>query len=106
MAFQLSFVGGPEKGRTAELTAGQTVVLGRGEDCDVQLADPRASRVHCKLQVSDDGVTWTDIYSTTAGAGGSQTLPVSGAGRYLRMYGTQRATQWGYSLWELQVFGR
>lgn len=24
--------------------------------------------------------------------------------RWVRMYGTQRATQWGYSLWELRVF--
>ena len=33
-------------------------------------------------------------------------VQVSGAGRYVRIYGTQRATQWGYSLWEFQVFGR
>ena len=65
-----------------------------------------AYAVAFQIQVSDDGTTWTDIYSTTTGAGGSQTLPVSGAGRYVRMYGTQRATQWGYSLWEFQVFGR
>ncbi|MGE5241964.1 MAG: SGNH/GDSL hydrolase family protein, partial [Bacteroidota bacterium] len=25
--------------------------------------------------------------------------------RYVRMYGTQRGTSWGYSLWEFQVFG-
>jgi beta-glucosidase len=65
-----------------------------------------AYAVAFQIQVSDDGSTWTDIYSTTTGGGGSQTLPVSGAGRYVRMYGTQRATQWGYSLWEFQVFGR
>jgi hypothetical protein len=65
-----------------------------------------AYAVAFQLQVSDDGTTWTDIYSTTTGGGGSQTLPVSGAGRYVRMYGTQRATPWGYSLWEFQVFGR
>ncbi|HEX4093649.1 MAG TPA: discoidin domain-containing protein [Trebonia sp.] len=59
-----------------------------------------------QIQVSDDGTTWTDIYSTTVGGGGSQTLQVNGAGRYVRMYGDQRATQWGYSLWEFQVFGR
>jgi hypothetical protein len=59
-----------------------------------------------QIQVSDDGTTWTDIYSTTTGAGGSQTLQVSGTGRYVRMYGVQRATQWGYSLWEFQIFGR
>jgi hypothetical protein len=48
---------------------------------------------------------WTDIYSTTTGTGGVQTLQVSGSGRYVRMYGTHRATQYGYSLWEFQVFG-
>jgi beta-glucosidase len=58
-----------------------------------------------QLQTSSDGSTWTSIYSTTAGTGGVQTLGVSGSGRYLRMYGTQRATQYGYSLWELQAFG-
>jgi serine/threonine protein kinase len=64
MAFQLSFVGGQEKGRTVDLTEGQTVVLGRGEDCDVQLADPRASRVHCRLEISQDAVVLIDAGST------------------------------------------
>ena len=65
-----------------------------------------AYAVAFQIQVSDDGTTWTDIYSTTTGTGGSQTLAVSGTGRYVRMYGTQRATPWGYSLWEFQIFGR
>ncbi|HEX4289664.1 MAG TPA: discoidin domain-containing protein [Trebonia sp.] len=59
-----------------------------------------------QIQVSDDGATWTDVYSTTTGAGGAQTIQVNAAGRYVRMYGTTRATQYGYSLWEFQVFGR
>jgi hypothetical protein len=29
---------------------------------------------------------------------------LSGTGRYVRMYGTVRGTQWGYSLWEFQIF--
>ena len=58
-----------------------------------------------QIQVSDNGTTWRDIYSTAAGIGGTQTLQVSGTGRYVRMYGTQRNTQYGYSLWEFQVFG-
>ena len=37
------------------------------------------------------------------GTGGTQTLNVTGTGRYVRMYGTARATQYGYSLWEFQV---
>jgi beta-glucosidase len=58
-----------------------------------------------KLQTSADGTSWTDIYSTTAGTGGTQTLNVTGTGRYVRMYGTARATPYGYSLWEFQVYG-
>jgi hypothetical protein len=65
----------------------------------------RAYATAFQIQVSDNSVTWTDLYSTTTGTGGMQTLPVSGSGRYIRMYGTARATQYGYSLWEFQVFG-
>jgi hypothetical protein len=58
-----------------------------------------------QIQTSNDASSWTTIYSTTTGTGGTQTLNVSGSGRYVRMYGTQRATQYGYSLWEFQVYG-
>ncbi len=58
-----------------------------------------------QIQTSNDGTNWTTIYSTTTGPGGTQTLSVTGSGRYVRMYGTQRATGYGYSLWEFQVFG-
>ncbi|MBW8770595.1 MAG: discoidin domain-containing protein [Gemmatimonadetes bacterium] len=58
-----------------------------------------------QIQTSNDKTNWTTIYSTTSSTGGVQTLNVSGSGRYVRMYGTQRATQYGYSLWEFQVYG-
>ncbi|MFI0718251.1 discoidin domain-containing protein [Streptomyces sp. NPDC021224] len=58
-----------------------------------------------QIQTSNDGTNWTSVYSTTAGTGGTQTLNVSGTGRYVRMYGTARTTQYGYSLWEFQVYG-
>ena len=58
-----------------------------------------------RLETSNDANTWTTIYSTTTGPGGVETLNVSGTGRYLRFYGTARATGYGYSLWELQVHG-
>jgi hypothetical protein len=65
----------------------------------------RAYATAFQIQVSGNGTTWTDVYSTTTGTGGVQALQVTGSGRYLRMYGTARATQYGYSLWEFQVFG-
>ena len=58
-----------------------------------------------QIQISNDATTWTTLYSTTTGDGGVDTLTVTGTGRYLRMYGTARATQWGYSLWELEAYG-
>ena len=59
-----------------------------------------------QLQTSPDGTNWTPIYSTTTSTGGVQDLTVSGSGRYIRMYATARATQYGYSLYEFKVFGQ
>jgi hypothetical protein len=58
-----------------------------------------------QIQTSPDGNTWTTIFSTTTGDGGIDDLTVSGSGRYVRMNGTARATVYGYSLWEFQVYG-
>ncbi|WP_404814075.1 discoidin domain-containing protein [Kitasatospora fiedleri] len=57
-----------------------------------------------QLQLSTDGTNWTTAYSTTTGAGGTETLNLTGSARYVRVYGTARTTQYGYSLWEFQVF--
>ena len=58
-----------------------------------------------EIDTSPDATTWTSIYSTTTGTGGTQTLNITGTGRYVRMYGTVRHTQYGYSLYEFQVYG-
>ncbi|MFF1609002.1 discoidin domain-containing protein [Amycolatopsis sp. NPDC058278] len=58
------------------------------------------------IQTSADGTTWTTIYSTTTGNGGTDDLTgLAGTGRYVRMNGVTRGTSYGYSLYELQVFG-
>ncbi|PYC76375.1 coagulation factor 5/8 type domain-containing protein [Streptomyces tateyamensis] len=72
--------------------------------CGAQLQWEAAYATAFQLQVSNDAVNWTSLYSTTTGTGGTQTLALNGTGRYVRMYGTARATQYGYSLWEFQVF--
>jgi hypothetical protein len=72
--------------------------------CKVVLNWEAAYATAFQIQTSTDGTTWTPIYSTTTGTGGTQTLTVSGTGRYIRMYGTARATQYGYSVWEFEVF--
>jgi hypothetical protein len=72
--------------------------------CGVNINWEAAYASAFQIQTSADNSNWTSIYSTTTGTGGTQNLTVSGTGRYIRMYGTARATQYGYSIWEFQVF--
>src|SRR5688572_30185846 len=60
-----------------------------------------------QIQVSGSATgPWSNIFTTTTGNGATDDLTgLSGSGRYVRMNGTVRATQWGYSLWEFQVYG-
>lgn len=71
----------------------------------VELSWEAAYATAFQVQSSANGTTWTTLHSTTTGAGGNQSLTVSGTGRYVRVLGTQRATQYGYSLWEFKVYG-
>ncbi|WP_394843556.1 beta-1,3-glucanase family protein [Pendulispora brunnea] len=72
--------------------------------CGVRLNWETAYGKAYQIQVSNDGNAWSNIYSTTNSPGGTEDLTVNGSGRYVRVLGSQRATQWGYSLWELQIF--
>jgi Beta-1,3-glucanase/F5/8 type C domain len=59
-----------------------------------------------QIQTSADGSTWSTVYSTTTGTGGVEDRTFTAStGRYVRVLGTQRATQYGYSLWEMEVYG-
>ncbi|MBN1412848.1 MAG: discoidin domain-containing protein [Spirochaetales bacterium] len=59
-----------------------------------------------QIQVSGDANSWTTIYTASNETGGVDDISgVSGSGRYVRMYGTARGTEWGYSLWEFEVYG-
>ncbi|MGY0236963.1 family 20 glycosylhydrolase [Longispora urticae] len=58
-----------------------------------------------KIQTSNDDATWTTVNTTTNSDGGVDDLAVTGTGRYIRMQGTTRATTWGYSLFEFEVYG-
>src|ERR1700722_13082656 len=73
--------------------------------CSVGLLWEAAYATAFQIQVSNDNSTWTTVYSTTTGAGGQETFPVSTTARYIRMYGTVRATTFGYSIFEFDVYG-
>ncbi|MFI5863888.1 discoidin domain-containing protein [Streptomyces sp. NPDC051546] len=59
-----------------------------------------------RVEISADGATWTRLANETAGNGGTDDWTgLSGKGRYLRVYGTARGTAYGYSLYEVEVYG-
>ncbi|MEV4517007.1 ThuA domain-containing protein [Dactylosporangium sp. NPDC049525] len=59
-----------------------------------------------QIQTSPDGNTWTTVRSVTGGNGGEDdNTGLTASGRYVRIYGTARGTQWGYSLFTFQVYG-
>nr|WP_283094452.1 carbohydrate binding domain-containing protein [Paenibacillus sp. ATY16] len=49
---------------------------------------------------------WTTIFTEPSGNGGIDNITLHGEeARHVRIYGTARGTQWGYSLWEVEVYG-
>lgn len=58
------------------------------------------------IQTSPDAVNWTTIKTVTGNTALVNDMTgLSGAGRYIRMYGTVRGTEYGYSIYELEVYG-
>jgi beta-glucosidase-like glycosyl hydrolase len=73
--------------------------------CSVGLLWEAAYATSFDIQTSNDNSTWTTVYSTTTGTGGQETFPISTTARYIRMYGLARATTFGYSIFEFDVYG-
>lgn len=49
---------------------------------------------------------WRDLFSEENGNGGLDEIALRGEeARHIRMLGTSRGTQWGYSLWEFAIYG-
>jgi hypothetical protein len=59
-----------------------------------------------EVQISVDGVHWTTPFYTRNGGGGVE-MVIGGdtPARYVRLICMTRATQYGYSLWEIQIYG-
>lgn len=59
-----------------------------------------------ELQVSNDAKKWKTVYQTIEGKGKTEAIdlkPVSS--RYIRIKGNKRATEFGYSIYEIEVYG-
>ena len=58
-----------------------------------------------KIQISDDAETWKDVFLQENGKGGIESIPLTAVAQYVRMQGVARATAYGFSLWEFEVYG-
>ena len=58
----LHIIGGPEKGRSFELSAGSTS-LGRGQENDIQVEDPSVSRNHLRISCTEGCYLIEDLES-------------------------------------------
>ncbi len=59
-----------------------------------------------RIETSANGTTWTQAHATTAGDGGVDDVSLTATSvRHVRVYGTRRATAYGYSLWEMEIYG-
>ena len=60
---------------------------------------------HYKIEVSDDGEHWTEVFEETCSNGGYDRIlfdPIET--RHVRMFGVKRATQFGFSLWAMEAY--
>lgn len=88
----------------------QWFIVDLGTTCTVEAINilwETAAGKEYKVQISDDLNTWTDMVHETAGAAGLKeyTLSQSFTGRYVRMLGISRTTNYGYSMYEFEVWG-
>jgi acyl-homoserine lactone acylase PvdQ len=59
------------------------------------------------IQLSDDGKQWRDAAKVTGSTGGRNVVTFEQtSAKYLRVFGDQRGTKWGYSLYEVAVYPR
>ncbi|MCX5759818.1 MAG: discoidin domain-containing protein, partial [Candidatus Hydrogenedentes bacterium] len=70
----------------------------------VELAWEAAFAKCYEIQVSSDGENWKSVYTIEKGAGETETIRFTPTpARWVRIYGLQRGTPFGYSLWEFGV---
>ncbi|MFI5838777.1 discoidin domain-containing protein [Catenuloplanes sp. NPDC051500] len=86
----------------------QSITVDLGEVWTISTVEIMWERAHAKsyyVEASGDGSTWTRIYSTTAGAEGQAVISVAKVpGRFVRITGTVRSSEYGYSINEWRVY--
>ena len=88
----------------------QWIVIDLGKERRIKyivLCWEEAAAAGYRIEVSMDNERWLEIYNEKVGKRGLVLIPmeVHTKARYVRVFATRRTTEWGYSLYEFQVFG-
>jgi hypothetical protein len=60
-----------------------------------------------RIDVSTDNSNWTTVYTTSNGDGGTDNVSFPAvSARYVRMFGLTRATSYGFSLYEFDIYAK
>ena len=58
-----------------------------------------------EIQISEDAETWETVFSETGGDGGEDVISIDAVTtQYVRMYGIKRGTDFGFSLFEFEIY--
>ena len=57
-----------------------------------------------KIYTSDNKIDWAELYHQINGTGGNESITKTANARYIKIAGIRRGTEYGYSLWEVQVY--
>jgi len=72
----------------------------------VKIAWEAAYASQYQIQVSNDNTTWTTVYENYHGTGGTETIQFSAVtARYVKLYCIKRATVYGFSVYEFEIYG-
>lgn len=102
--------GDPKTRWSSEFTDPQWVTIDLGEIHPIEAIRLAWEVAHAKdymIDVSEDGKTWTNVHGKKNCPGGiEEIIGLKCSARYVRLTGLTRAAEWGYSLWEIEVYGR
>ncbi|MHA4811030.1 discoidin domain-containing protein [Flavitalea flava] len=73
--------------------------------CRVNLTWEAALASNYQIQIADDTAHWNSVTTITGNTAFVNSIFLTGTGRYVRMLGTARGTNWGYSLYSFEVYG-
>ena len=66
----------------------------------------KARPLHDRILVSLDNKTWKSVYEQKTSDGKIDEIELKSVpARYVKFDGIKRATEWGFSMWEFEVYG-